>query len=103
MLCLHKNSLMSTKIPKITKVFLDWTFTFAHSPAFYSRLADFVSNSYSPAVSPSLVTMNVLASTGPFQHILGSNLDLCAILRLCQLLPLMLRGLVLGGECQVQT
>lgn len=39
--------------------------------------------------------MNVLASTGPFQHILGLNLDLCALLRLFQLFPLKLT--VWGG------
>lgn len=43
--------------------------------------------------------MNVLASTGPFQHILGLNLDLCALLRLFQLFPLKLTVWVffLGG------
>lgn len=104
--CLHKNILVSIIIPKMTShkgILFDWTFTFAHGPAFYSPLADFVTHSYLTAVAPSLVTMNVLATTGPFQHILGSNLDLCALLRLCQLFPLKLTALVLGGQCQVQT
>lgn len=78
-------------------------FTFARGPAFYCQLADFVQHPYPPAVSPSLVTMNVLATTGPFQHILGSNLDLCALLGLCQLFPLKLTGLVLGEQCHAQT
>lgn len=52
---------------------------FAQGPAFYSQPVDFVPHSYPPAVSPSLVTVNVLATTGPFHHILGSNLDLRAL------------------------
>lgn len=78
--CLHKIISASSKIPKVTKLtLLDWTFMFAQGPAFYSQLVDFVPHSYPPAVSPSLVTVNVLATTGPFHHILGSNLDLCAL------------------------
>lgn len=78
-----KNTSASSKIRKVAKLtLLEWTFLFA--PVFYSQPGDFAPP---PAVSPSLVTVKALATAGPSHHILGSNLDLRALQRLCQWLP----------------
>lgn len=80
--CLCKNILASINWQRLkwqaTKVsVLDWTLEFAEHPAVCSQLADFVPHSCTPAASPSLVTMNVFATTESFHHVLQANLDLC--------------------------